>query len=274
MSFSLRNRCLAIVAMFAVVVFAFAAVGQAASYTSGFLAAPGHTGGNNWQTLYTQGFTTSLGETGADTIPNPNPSGLSPNAGDPVSLTQFQFFKSGSVDGVSNIRLAISNTMYPNLSTFNTGSANFVGLSSNTIIDTTGIATGDPITFNFNNLPLVYGNNYSAIFVNVGADPGNGILPLTPIRVASLAVDFPETPPGSGIFLPSGNYGGDSNYTFATSNFISGNFFNAFGNAADADFLATFDAVPEPSSLVLALGGFSLIGGLGIRRRAFRAKTA
>ncbi|HEY2826015.1 MAG TPA: PEP-CTERM sorting domain-containing protein [Pirellulales bacterium] len=267
MSFSLTNRSLAIGAMFAVVVLACAAVGQAASYTSGFLAAPGHAGGNNWQTLYTQGFTTSLGETGADTVPNPNPSGLSPNAGDPVSLTQFQFFKSGTADTATNIRLAISNTMYPDLSTFNTGSANFVGLSTNTILDTTLIATGDPITFNFANLPLVYGNNYSAIYVNVGIDPGNGILPLTPIRVSSLAVDYPETPPGSGIYLPSGNYGGDSNYTFATSNFINGNFFNAFAPAADADFLATFNAVPEPSSLILAVGGFGVLA-LGIRRRS------
>jgi hypothetical protein len=268
MSFSLNNR-VAIRAVFAVVVLASATVGQAASYTSGYLAAAGHSGGNNWQTLYTQGFTTSLGETGSDTVPNPNPSALSPNAGDPVALTQFQFFKSGSVDGVSNIRLAISNTMYPNLSTFNTGSANFVGLSTNTITDTTGIATGDPITFSFANLPLLYGNNYSAIYVNVGADPGNGILPLTPIRVATLAAEFPETPPGSGQFFPPINYGGDSNYTFATSNFISGNFFNAFGHAADADFLATFNVVPEPSCLVLALSGIGLVA---LRYRRFTSK--
>ena len=98
----------------------------------------------------------------------PNP-GLA--NGTPVYLSQFQFFKSGNADTASNIQLAILNNIFPSNPTVNnltTSSAPVVGLSNNTIASTAPIATGSPITFTFNNLPLVYGNDYAAMFVNVG----------------------------------------------------------------------------------------------------------
>src|SRR5262245_28858432 len=135
----------------------------------------GVTSGGNWQTLYVQGFSPSIS-------PTPNPGAA---AGDTVLLSQFQFYKSGSADTASNIQLAIFNTMYPDLSTqMVIGSESYVGLSTNTIASTAPLALGDPETFTFNNLPLVYGNNYGAIFVNVSGNT------LTPIRVSALAENY------------------------------------------------------------------------------------
>src|SRR5438046_6400569 len=105
----------------------------------------GVTSGGNWQTLYVQGFSPSI-------TPTPDPGAA---ARDTVRLTQFQFYKSGTADTAANIQLAIFNTMYPDLSTqMMIGSSTFVGLSTNTILATAPLATGDPETFTFNNLPL------------------------------------------------------------------------------------------------------------------------
>src|SRR5262245_15932638 len=106
----------------------------------------GVTTGGNWQTLYVQGFSPSI-------APTPNPGAA---AGDTVTLSQFQFYKGGTPDTAANIQLAIFNTMYPNLSGLSTTTPGFIGLSTNTVVSTVPIATGDPITFNFNNLPLIY----------------------------------------------------------------------------------------------------------------------
>ncbi len=219
--------------------------------------------GGSWQTLYVQGFNPSV-------TPSPDP-GLSPSS--TVNLTQFQFFKSGTEDTASNIRLAIIDNIFPSAPTvtgITTTSAHFVGLSTNTIANTsvsqinpsTGLnwAVGDPETFTFSNLPLVYGNNYAAMFVNVGTDTGSGA-PLTPIQVSALAANFVETPPGSGTFLPTPNYGGDGNFNLATSNFISGGFFSTFSHGGDAVFSATLTATPEPACLALGMLGLALLGG-------------
>jgi PEP-CTERM motif len=228
----------------------------------------GQASGGNWQTLYVQGFSPSV-------APTPNPGSA---AGDTVTLSQFQFFKSGNEDTASNIRLAIIDNIFPSSPTvtgITTTTAHFVGLSTNTIANTsatqtnpaTGLnwAVGDAETFAFNNLPLIYGNNYAAMFVNVGTDPGNGSgAPLTPILVSTLAANFVETPPGSGTFLPTPNYGGDNNFNLATSNFINGGFFSTFSHGGDAVFNATLTATPEPGSLML--GTFGLMA-LGARRR-------
>ena len=207
----------------------------------------GVTSGGNWQTLYVQGFSPSIS-------PTPNPGAA---AGDTVTLSQFQFYKSGSADTAANIQLAIFNTMYPNLSGLSTSTPGFVGLSTNTIVSTAPLALGDAETFTFNNLPLTYGNNYGALFVNVGVDTGSGA-PLTPIRVSALAENYVETPAGSGTFIPDPNYGGIDNFAYATSNFISGNFFNAFSRGGDALFTATLTAVPEPASLATLVTGAAM----------------
>jgi hypothetical protein len=226
----------------------FVAAAGAAPYTVAY------TDGGTWQTLYAQGFSTSLGA-------NPNPALAN---GTPVYLNQFQFFKSGTPDTAANIQLAIFNTMYPNLNGLTTQSSSFVGLSNNTVLSTAGINTGDPITFTFNSLPLVYSTaspqgDYSAVFVNVGVDVGSGA-PLAPVRVSALAANYAETPPGSGSFHPVTNYGTESQFQYTTSNFINGSFFSAFSFAGDANFKATIDTVPEPCTMVLGLSGIGLLG--------------
>lgn len=241
MSFSLIYRSLAVVTLLVAAAFACATTADAASYTVG-------TPGGNWNTVYVQGFNTSLiGASGTA------PSGL--NNGDPVSLTSFSFYKSGTADSASNIQLAIINNIYPGSPTIpgmTTSSGPFVGLSTNTIANTTGIATGDAITFNFNNLQLSYGSDYAAYFVNVD---GGGAL--TPVLVSALTANYVDV--GGGDYHPQPNYGTDAQFNYATSNFINAGYFNAFSYAGDAAFLATLNYVPEPSTFVLAASAFGLL---------------
>jgi hypothetical protein len=229
-----KKRTAALAAAF---VLSIASLSLATPYTVSYLD------GGNWQTLYAQGFNTSLGAT-------PNP-GLS--AGASVALSKFEFFKSGTADTASNIRLAILNNLFPSsptVTTMTSTSPTVVGLSTNTIASTASIATGDPVSFDFANLPLVYGNDYAAVFVNVGTDVGNGS-PLTPVRVSALAANYIDV--GGGDFHPATNYGSESQFNYATSNFINAGFFSTFGYAGDANFRATLNPVPEPTSAMLAL---------------------
>lgn len=215
-----------------------------------------YTDGGNWQTLYAQGFRPSL-------TPSPDP-GLA--AGDTVYLSKFDFFKSGTPDTAANIQLVILNNIFVNLQGLTTSSGAVVGVSNNTVLTTAPIATGAPIDFTFNNLPLTYGNDYAAVYANIDGS-GN----ITPVRVSSLAANYSEQPPGSGTFKPTTNYGTESQFQYATSNFIQtnsfGSFFNTFSFAGDANFVATMD-VPEPGSIAAV----SLIGiGALARRRRRRA---
>jgi hypothetical protein len=207
------------------------------------------TDGGNWQTLYVQGFNSSLGATPSPGVSN----------GSPVYLTKFEFFKSGTADTAANIRLAILNNIFPNNPTVDnmtTTSSTVVGLSTNTVASTAAIATGDPIGFSFNSLPLSYGSDYAAVFVNVGTDTGNGA-PLTPVRVSALAANYADV--GGGDFHPTTNYGTESQFNYATSNFISNGFFSTFSYAGDANFRATLETVPEPASVGLTLLGVGLL---------------
>jgi hypothetical protein len=167
---------------------------------------------------------------------------------DIVHLDRFQFFKSGTTDTASNIRLAIVNNLFLNLQTFTTNSPELVGLSTNTIPSTASFATGEPITFNFNHLPLTYGadnqdelgnNNYAAVFVN----NNNGTL--TPVLVSALGVDYLE-----GVNEIESDYGSPGNYFLSASNFTNTNTFGTFFasfNATDtqrygdSNFVATYD---------------------------------
>lgn len=215
------------------------------------------TDGGNWQTLYAQGFNSSLGAT-----PNPSVSN-----GAPVYLTKFEFFKSGTADTAANIRLAIINNLFPNSPTVDnmtSTSATVVGLSTNTVASTAAIATGDPIAFSFSSLPLSYGSDYAAVFVNVGTDIGNGA-PLTPVRVSALAANYADV--GGGDFHPTTNYGTESQFNYATSNFINNGFFSTFSYAGDANFRATLETVPEPASVGLALLSISLLTAGRYRNR-------
>jgi hypothetical protein len=234
------------------------AIVYALSVCSSANAAPytvAYTDGSHWNTVYVQGFSTALGA-------NPN---LGLANGAPVSLTQFQFFKSGNADAASNIQLAILNNIFPNnptVTNLTTSSAPVVGISTNTVSSTAALATGSPITFSFNNLPLVYGNDYAAMFVTVGAGGA-----LTPVLVSALDANYVDI--GGGSFHPATNYGSENQFQYATSNFINGGFFSTFSFAGDANFSATFEAVPEPSALMLLMGGIiSCIAGRDLRRRS------
>jgi hypothetical protein len=230
------KRCLPL----AVLLLAVAPVAHAQVFTNSYLD------GSSWNSIYAQGFSPSL-------APVPNP-GLA--AGATVNLTSFEFFKSGNADNNSNIQLAIINNLFADITGLSTSHPAFLGLSTNTIPGTALIPTGAPIAFVFNNIPLTYGNNYGAVYVNVSGNT------LTPVLVPSLVADYVENPPGSGTFRPETNYGGEDQFQYAVSNFITtnifGSFFNTFSFAADANFVATF-AVPEPAAASLALVGGAIV---------------
>ena len=219
---------------------------HAASFTTSY------TDGGSWNTVYTQGFTPSL-----------NSASLGLSSGDTVYLDEFRFYKSGTADTVSNIQLVIINDVFTNLQGMNTSWSVVQGLSTNTIASTAGIATGDAIVFDFNNLPLTYGNDYAAVFVNVG-----GAGELTPIRVSALTANYQDV--GGGDFHPATNYGTESEFRRATSNFITtnsfGQFFNMFSYAGDANFTATLNTVPEPSCLAFISASIVLLGRRSRRR--------
>lgn len=190
-----------------------------------------YTDGSSWSSLYAQGFSPS--ET-----PNPDP-GVASDA--VVPLDRFDFFKSGNADVTETFRLAIVVNFFLNLDTFTTASPELIGLSTNAIAGTAGIATGNPITFSFDSVPLTYGNDYAAIFVTEDAGA------LTPLLVPTMLADYVETSPGSGVYVPESNYGDpDVDYFKSASSFINtdefGSFLAAFNPPyADASFIAYFD---------------------------------
>jgi hypothetical protein len=212
-----------------------------------------YTDGGTWNTVFAQGFSTSLGAT-------PVPAAA---IGDTVDLTQFQFFKSGNADSAANIQLAIFNTMYPNTVGLTTSSSSFVGLSANTISSTASLNTGDAITFNFNNLALTYGNDYSAVFVNVSGGA------LTPVLVSALTANY--TLGSDNNYHPASNYGTETQYQYTTSSYISGGYFSAFSYCGDANFSASLTTVPEPATAAMLGSGLMFL--LALRRHRARAAS-
>jgi hypothetical protein len=166
----------------------------------------------------------------------------------------------------SNIRLAIITPFFANLDGLTTASAEVVGLSTNMILSTSGIATGKPIQFDFDNLQLAFGDYYGAVFVNED-DSGN----LTPVLVSAIHTDYVMADSGSQTYVPESNY--DVNppanladyldpntavdYNLSAANFFNvdqfGTFFWGFSFGGDANFRATFGEIPEPTSILLAL---------------------
>ena len=214
--------------------------------------------GSSWNSIYAQGFSPSVS-------PVADP-GLTP--GHQVGLNQFQFFKSGNQTAVTNVRLAIIENLFSNIFGMATTSPYFVGLSDNTIADPNSIATGDPITFNFSSLPLSYGGNYAAVMVNVSGTS------LTPVLVPALVADYIEDPNSPGTFIPETNYGAYDQFIYAVSNFITTtqlpppptSFFNTFSFAADANFRASFNVIPEPTTVTLGLISLGLMSVGRVRR--------
>ena len=187
-----------------------------------------YTDGGTWNTVYAQGFSPSL-----NTTPD-----LEFALDDTVHLDRFQFFKSGMQDEAEVIQLAILDNIFYNFFTLlTTDSPELVGLSSNVIMDTLSLETGDAITFAFDSLPLTYGDSYGAVFVEQDAA---GLL--SPVTVSALTADYMETEPGSGVWVPITNYGTEEEFQFSTTNWVSDEgFFRSFEFAGDANFVATFN---------------------------------
>lgn len=229
----LRIRALLTLGALAV---ALASCVSAQTFTNDF------SGWGSWNSLYGQGFAPYV-------QPSPDPGFTEPVT---VELDRFQFFKSGNADITQPVRLAIFDNFFINLTGLSTSYENFLGLSTNTIEDTSGIAVGDPITFNFDGLELNYfpdGLGYAAIFVTEDSEnPGM----LTPVLVPANTVDYVEDPPGSGTFVPVAAYEEfPGEYQFAATNFINvvsetESYFDPFGAPtggpyADASFIAYYN---------------------------------
>jgi hypothetical protein len=209
----------------------FVPFAQAVEFTSSFNN-PAQAG--TWNTIFVQGFSPSESVS------------VDPGVGllDPVSLNRIEFFKSGTADSASNIRLAIVGNIFTNLNALTTTSPDFVGLSTNTLATTTGIATGASYGFDFDELQLTYGEFYAAIFVNENAGT------LTPVQVSAMTANYSANPNPPPSFIPNANYG-EVDPAFpvtdrlAVSNFTTtnefGRFFNMFDGYGDARFVATFN---------------------------------
>jgi len=180
-------------------------------------------GWSNWNVLYAQGFSPYLD-------PSPDP-GL--EFGATVSLDRFQFFKAGLIDGAQEVaepfRLAIVSNYFLNLTGLTVDDPAIVGLSTNSINGSASTAVGDPYTFDFDGLELDYFTDYAALYVT----ESGGML--TPVLVPSMIVSYVESEPGSGVYVPEGNYGDpDGEYQYAASNFIN--------DLTTESYLATFNA--------------------------------
>jgi hypothetical protein len=202
---------------------------RAAPFTDSYLD------GATWNRVYAQGFSPAV-------LPNPDPS--LPFT-EPVSLSQFQFFKSGTADsigtasGPASVQLAILSNIYADLTNLSTSSPVVVGLSTNSITSTAAIPLGAPITFTFNGLPLRFGSSYGAVVVS-----NNGGV-LTPVLISALTANYALQADSN--YHPVTNYGGETDYNWSTSNFIQtnsfGSFFFGFSYGGDANFVATMNHV-------------------------------
>lgn len=205
--------------------------------------------GASWNTIYAQGFSPAVG------------SAAVPGAVDstPVELNRFSFFKSGSSDGAANIRLAILDGLFADVSSIAVGAGPVVGVSTNAIGSTAPLALGEPIAFDFEGLTLDFGGDYGAVLVTEGSGGE-----LTPVLVSALTTNYVDD--GTGTFRPETNYGTEGDFQYAASNFIDGNafgqFFNVFSFGGDANFRAEFTVIPEPSAGLLAVVAFGAVACL------------
>jgi hypothetical protein len=177
--------------------------------------------------------------------------------GTPVFLQQFRFLKAGAVNA-TNVSLVVFNVPYPDLDVAATNGS-IVGTSTNVITDTSTLATDAPIVFDFANLALTYGSNYSVGLFNGAVSTANSV------GITVRTADYAEATPGAG-FTPVTNYGGLDNFSASAYGGVNGDgFYTAYGRAGDSNFVATLTTeVPEPTALaVFGLG----LGVLARRRR-------
>lgn len=208
--------------------------------------ATGYSDGGSWNSVYAQGFSPSIDTVPATSLP----------AATPVELTGFQFFKSGNVDGASNIRLAILDGFFPDVSSLTVGMGPVLGVSTNVVASTAPLGVGEAIDFQFAGVPLDFGGDYGAVFVTEGPA---GVL--TPVLVSALTANYADD--GTGVFRPESNYGTEDDFEYAVSNFINtnsfGQFFSPFSLGGDANFRATFTVVPEPTGSLLLVTAVGMV---------------
>ena len=228
---------------------AIAAIGTGSGAHAAF--STGYTDGASWNTIYAQGFSPAVGSAAVTGVTDATP----------VELLSFSFFKSGASDSASDIRLAILDGLFADVSSLTVGASPVLGVSTNAIASTASLALGDPIAFDFAALTLDYGGDYGAVLVTEGSGGE-----LTPVLVSALTTNYVDD--GSGTFRPETNYGTEDDFQYAVSNFIDANtfgqFFNVFSFAGDANFQAEFTVIPEPAAGLLAALAF---GASANRRR-------
>ncbi len=237
-----RSRTAAVVAAVAVLVLsACTSSALALEFTTSY------TDGETWNQLYAQGFKPAM-----DANPDPGYA-----YDDTVNLNRFDFYKAGLEQGgttvpeATNVSLVILANVFMDLTGLTAATAGVLGVSDNVIADTSTIATGDPITFNFAaGVPLEYGDaesigdlTYAALLVT---NDGSGNL--TPVLVPAMTADYIDD--GTGTYVPESDYGDvDYDYYLAASNYLTvdewGTWLWMFEPAhGDASFTAYFDLEP------------------------------
>lgn len=261
--------------------FVFAATATASSFS--VASSPGTA--VNGSNIMGQDFSPSVSTapedpSGYTATPSPQPA-----AGATVYLTSFQFTASNIYNGTQ----AAGNTQtyliveddgptsgYSNMSALTT--ATVTGVSTNAVDTTPADNTaGTPLIFNFNNLPVTYGDYFTAALATVSGTT------ITYIAADIQLVHFTQDTLGdanNGTYFPDTNYGGGQsisnesttsssadNYNAAALYTYGGSYFGAGSNAEDAVFTANFlTAVPEPASA--AMVGLLALVLIGRRRTA------
>lgn len=193
----------------------------------------------------------------ADTLSNtPNGDNILP-FGSPDTLTYGQTFTapvSGTLDSFTlYLNGAIGGTLYGGVGVWNCGAAYLEGCGvSNTLFQSAEVAADHAGGYTFTpGIAVSSGNIYVAYLSVFGAD--------------NMGQRFTSMPLGNET--PGINYFVFNN-TSDPNNNPAWNYFLVTG---DAQFTATFNAVPEPGTWALMIGGFGLAGAALRRRRAITA---
>lgn len=169
-----------------------------------------------------------------------------------VLLSNFTFTKSGNAGlGTTATYLVLMEGAYPDTNGEDNATplttVNVLAVSSNSV-NTLDAEASAALSFDFAQIPLIYSASYTVAFASI--NDSNVISFHAP---GVLYVDYADN--GSGVWLPTYNYGGAGNYS-ATSiyaDFDGDGYLQADGNTADAAFSVTFAPIPEPMSAGLLI---------------------
>jgi hypothetical protein len=226
-------------------------------------------GANVMAQLFSPSVTTAPEDpSGFTATPSPQPA---QNA--QVFLNSFTFTKSGTFNAPQAAGNANTFLVIEDSGSQTNGFTNFTGLTTATVtgvstnsVDTTNtVATGTALTWNFNSLPVTYGDYLTAGMATISGTT------ITFIPADIQLVRFSQDPNNS-AFFPDANYGGGpsitnesaaGNFNAAAAYTFGSGFFGTGSNAEDTTFTANFSTTPtpEPVSLgMLSLAGMALAG--------------